>query len=150
MARKLEFGADAWVEAAGEILAAAVAEAGTVIAGQALCLCETFGDAPVHVRNPGSTDFAWAFQIDADGATRAVRGGLPNPTFSMRADYQGALPGVRTILEKTPESIAARAELRRAAVAAGYLQVTGSLDDVTHDMRVVVIELHNRLADITA
>jgi hypothetical protein len=146
---KVEFASDAWLEAAERVLKRAVAAAGEAIAGQRLTVCETFTDPPAHLRAAGVNEVAWSFAID-NGAVRVSKGAASGADYSVRADYHATLPGARTILGATPEAIEARTKARREAVASGRVMASGSLDHVSLAMRHVLIELHNRLAEITA
>jgi hypothetical protein len=144
--KKVEFASDAWLQAAEAILRRAVAAAGPAIAGQKLTVCETFTDPPAHLC-AGANEVVWSFTID-DGQSRVLKGAAVGADYSVRADYGATLPGARTILGTTPEAIEARSKARRESVASG--RANGSLDHVSAPMRLVLIELHNRLAEITA
>lgn len=149
MTEKFEFASAPWLGLAEVILQRAVARAGAAIAGQRLCVSETFTDPPGHLAGAEANEVSWSFRIE-DGRVTILRSRADDADYAVRADYRATLPGARTILGVTPEAIEARNAARREAIAAGRTQAKGSLDNVSPAMRQVLLELHNRLAEATA
>jgi hypothetical protein len=146
---KVEFASESWINLAARVLDDVVSEARDAISGQRLCVSEVFVDPPAHLRNTGSNEVAWSFEI-ANGRTSVARRELAHADYSVRADYQFALAGARVILGTSPAAIEARTRARDEAIASGRIMTTGSLDVASPAMRVMLIHLHNRLAARTA
>jgi hypothetical protein len=148
MEEKVEFSSDRWLSLAARVLGSIVAEAGDAIAGQKLTVCEVVLNPPTHLQNDDSNEIAWSFVID-DGKSKVVKRVVEDADYCVRVDYQAALAGARRILGTTPEAIEARKQERRQAAASGRVEVKGSIDEITPAMRLILIELHNRLARST-
>jgi hypothetical protein len=145
---RLEFLSPAWLAMAADVLAEVVREASDAIRGESLTVSEVFLDAPEHLRRGGSREIGWSFVI-AVGASRVLDRAVDDADIALRAGYDAALPSARALLGATPEEMAARAEARRQAVAAGFLDQKGDPEALSPAMRRLLVEFHNRLAPRT-
>jgi len=146
---KVEFASESWINLAARVLEDVVSAARDALSGELLCVSEVFVDPPPHLCKSGSNEVAWSFEI-ANGRTSVARRVLAHADYTVRADYQFALAGARVILEASPAAIEARARARDQAIASGRIVTTGSLEAASPAMRVMLIHLHNRLAERTA
>ncbi len=146
---KVEFGSDAWMDLATRTLEEVISEAGAAIAGERLTICEVFVDPPAHLRRGRTGEIAWSLVI-IDGKAAVERRVRQDVDYALRLDYQSTLPNARAILTNSPAEREARAGARREAIAAGKVEVKGSLDHVSPAMSAALTELHNRLALRTA
>ena len=134
---KVDFASAAWVDAARTVLEDLVA----AHPDETLkcSVCEVFTNAPAHVAPSGTA--AWHFYID--GASVTVDSGERDDVdLRLGGDYQEALPGARTVY--TPEYLAERAKQEPDPEVQANIQ---------GDMSILppwIVELHNRLAPITA
>lgn len=149
MSEKFEFLSESWLDQATEIWASVINEAGNAIAGERLSICEVFLDPPAHLRQNGLDQVGWSLFVD-DGQVSVLRAPVETADYMVRTDYQTTLPRARLILGASAEEIETRAKLRREAVAAGKIEQKGSLDHINPALRLALVELHNRLARITA
>ncbi len=133
---KVDFGGAAWIDAARIVLADLVSRHGEH--GKRFSVCEVFSDAPGRVATTGVA--AWHFYIDGMDVTVGA-GEVADVDVTIRADYQTALPGARLVY--TPEVLAARAKAPPPAKPAA---IAGDMSKAPP----YLIELHNRLAVITA
>jgi hypothetical protein len=135
---KVEFASAPWLDQARAVLEDLVADHGED--GRAFSVCETFTDAPGSVAESGTA--AWNFYIDGK-TVRVGRGTVDDADVKIQADYATALPAARLVY--TPEVLAERAK-QPPDESAPTPNVEG---DMTN-MPAYLIELHNRLAVITA
>ena len=135
-ANKVDFAGAAWVDAARAVLEELVAEHGEE--GARLSVCEAFTDAPARVAASGTA--AWHFTIDGKSVL-VGQGELEDADIVIRADYETALPGARTVY--TPEFLAQRESMPPAETPPGVKGDLGALPPW-------LVELHNRLAVVTA
>ena len=133
---KVDFAGPQWIERARSILESLVAEHGEE--GSSFSVCETFTDAPRHVA-PGGTA-AWHFYIEGR-TVRVGAGAVDDTDVRILADYAATLPAARLIY--TPEVLAERAA---RPPDPGGPSITGDMSKAPG----YLVELHNRLAKITA
>ena len=135
-AEKVDFASAAWVNAARAVLEELVANHAEEDAK--LSVCEVFTGAPPRVAASGTA--AWHFAIDGKRVT-VGQGELADADIVIRADYDAALPGARTVY--TPEFLAQRESMPPAEIP----------PDIKGDLSALppwLVELHNRLAVVTA
>jgi hypothetical protein len=143
---KAEFCGDAWVEHAHRILNDLVAEYRAEIAGERFSACEVFLDPPHHLRFDGEPRVYWSFEIDDGRLTLSPRRELrPSADLYHQAPYDEALPRVRTVHRTDPEAMEERRRLRRETPGG-----SGPLETLSEAMRALLLQLHNRLATVTA
>ncbi len=134
---KVDFASAAWVDAARTVLEDLVAAHPDE--NLKCSVCEVFTNAPAHVAPSGTA--AWHFYID--GASVTVDSGERDDVdLRLGGDYEDALPGARTVY--TPEYLAERAKQEPDPEVQANIQ---------GDMSILppwIVELHNRLAPITA
>ena len=133
---KVDFASAPWVDQARAVLDELVATHGEP--GFAFSACEIFTDAPAHVAETGTA--AWHFYIDGK-TVRVGVGEVDGTDVTIRADYESTLPATRLVY--TPEILAERAA-NPDENAASHVE-----GDMTN-MPPYLVELHNRLAVITA
>ncbi|MCY3814390.1 MAG: hypothetical protein OXH15_21640 [Gammaproteobacteria bacterium] len=129
---KVDFAGAAWVDAARGVLEELVAE--HCDDDTRLSVCEVFTDVPAKVAPSGTA--AWYFFINGRSVTVGT-GEVDDTDVKIRADYETALPGARTVY--TPEIVA---ELSSRPPP-----------DVQGDTSIFpawLVELHNKMALITA
>jgi len=135
---KVDFASAAWVDAAREVLEDLVATHSQP--GLKFSVCEVFTDSPAHVAPSGTA--AWYLFVDGKSVTVGM-GERDDVDLRMGGDYQSALPGARTVY--TPEYLAER-EKQEPDPDAPQPNIQG-------DPSILppwIVELHNRLAPITA
>ena len=135
---KVEFASAAWVDAARAVLEDLVATHGDE--NLKCSVCEVFSNAPAHVAPSGTA--AWHFYLDGKSVTVGV-GERDDVDLRLGGDYEAALPGARTVY--TPEYLAEREKQEPDPDAPA--------PDIQGDMSILppwIVELHNRLAPITA
>jgi len=135
MSEKLIFASDAWVDAARDILEELVSLHGQM--GRKYSCCERFTGAPAELSDTGVV--AWHFRIDGT-AVSAQRGEVSDVDLLVTADYTATLPLARLIY--TPEILAQRQEDGPAP----HVTMEGDRSKSP----AYLIELHNRLAAVTA
>lgn len=136
MSDKLEFASAVWIAAAEFILGELVALHGEP--GTTFSICEAFTDAPETVAPNGVA--AWHFYIDGNSVAVGT-GEVSDTDVQIRADYQTTLPFARLVY--TAEILAQRASEPPQAQS-------GSLEGDMSKAPPYLVELHNRLAVITA
>ena len=134
---KVDFACAAWVDQARAILDDIVASHGEP--GKTFSVCEVFTDAPAKVAESGTA--AWHFYIDGK-TVRVGSGEVGDADVTIRADYETTLPAARLVY--TPEFLAERAAQPPVDQAAA--NVKGDMSN----MPTYLVELHNRLAIVTA
>ena len=135
---KVDFAGPAWVDAAREVLEDLIATHGTP--DLKFSVCEVFTGAPAHVAPSGTA--AWYFYVDGD-SVEVGSGERDDVDLRMGGEYEAALPGARTVY--TPEYLAER-EKQAPDPDAPQPNIQG-------DPSILppwIVELHNRLAPITA
>jgi hypothetical protein len=135
MREELIFASVAWVDAARDILEELASQHGEP--GRKYSCCERFTDAPAELSATGIV--AWHFRIDGTAVT-VQRGDVTDVDLLVTADYAATLPMARLIY--TPEILAQQQE-------------EGPPPHVTMEgdrskSPPYLIELHNRLAAVTA
>ena len=135
-ADKVDFASAAWIVAARSVLEDLVRTHGEP--GKRFSVCEVFTDAPAHVAPAGVA--AWHFRIDG-GRVEVGAGAADGVDVTIRADYASTLPSARLVY--TPEVLEARA---KAPPPENPPSIEGDMSKAPP----YLIELHNRLAVITA
>lgn len=130
---KVTFGSHAWLNSARQILEDLVEAHGEQ--GTEFSVCEVFTDAPVGLAGPEETICSWHFRITGK-AVDVGEGEIEDADVSVRVDYQETLPKARLVY--TPEMIE---EARKNSPIS---------EQDRSKMPPWLIELHNRLAVITA
>ena len=131
---KVDFAGEAWVDVVRGVLAELVAEHAD--ADTRFSACEIFTDAPAHVAASGTA--AWHFYVDGKSVKIGI-GEVDDADVTIRADYEAALPGARTVY--TPEYV--------AKMAANPPPKPPEVEGDTSVFPPWLVELHNRLAPIT-
>ena len=135
MSEKVDFASEAWVTIIRGVLQELVAEHAD--GDTRFSACEVFTDAPAHVAESGTA--AWHFYVDGKNVAVGL-GVVDDADVTIRADYQTALPGARTVY--TPEYLAKQAKA----------PPPDKPPEVEGDMSAFppwLVELHNRMALVT-
>jgi len=132
---KVVFASAEWVAKAEQILVPLVRAHG--VPGQTFSVCEVFTNAPPEVAPEGTV--SWHFVIDGK-SVRVGNGEIQYPDLRIQNEYQNSLPLARMIY--TPENLAER---NRSSMQQAGRVVSGN----TAAVPSYLIELHNRLAEIT-
>ena len=143
---KVDFAGAAWIDAAREVLEDLIATHGTP--DLKFSVCEVFSGAPAHVAPSGTA--AWYFYVDGD-SVEVGPGERNDVDLRMGGDYEAALPGARTVY--TPEYLAQREAEREAEREKQPPDPDAPQPDIQGDPSILppwIVELHNRLAPITA
>lgn len=133
---KVDFASEAWVAEVSAVLAELVVRHADD--DTKLSVCEVFTDAPATVATSGTA--AWHFYIDGKNV-RVGTGEVDDAEVTIRADYQTALPGARTVY--TPEYLA---QMESMPPPEKPPEIKGD----TSAFPPWLIELHNRMALVTA
>ena len=133
---RVRFASPEWIAAARAILSKLAADHGKP--ADSFSLCERFTDAPADLWPSGLA--AWWFRID--GASAQVgTGEIADADASVTHDYAATLPTARLVY--TPEILAERSAKRARG------ELSGRQGDWS-GAPAYLVELHNRLAAITA